>query len=1132
MSRTFPLNDGRPRARGRLALAALLGGGLLAADAALAQAVKFDVETFRPWAGYAIPNGEWVSADINGDGRTDVVHLVAGRDYAHTWTSKGDGTFAVGTFRPWAGYKMPNGRWMAADLDGDKRLDLVHVVAGKDYVHAWLSRGNGTFDVRTYRPWSGYAMPNGEWRVLDFDEDGRDDLVHLVSGRDYAHTWRSLGNGTFTVGTFRPWRGYAMPNGEWLTGDIDGDGRGDLVHAVKGRDYVHTWRSRGNGTFTVGTFRPWRGYAIPNGEWRMLDFNGDGRDDIVHVVAGRDYVHPWRSLGDGKFAVSTFRPWAGYAMPNGVWRVGDLNRDGRMDLIHAVAGRDYAHSWLSNGNGTFDVGTFRPWSGYAIPNGVWLEGDFDGDGKGDLFHAVRNRDVAHPWLSRFPARGEFFLEGLELTQAVQDMAHSVPMVAGKDTIVRAYPGFAGAGSRQVRGRLWVLNGGNWTALDALGAASVNAAENGNLRAKRERTDASLNFSVPAGALSAGGLRAWFERVTDAGTGATLACSGCRGTARNVTLGDDNTFRVRVLGMRYSNGSPAATFEPRALDYTMLRSWLRRAYPTGDLRYTSATVAANVAAPFGCSDVNARLTAIRNADVAAGRDRRTHYYGLVFDDSDSRSFFMRGCSAGIPGSASPGTVASGPTGSSTWGWDNDGSYGDWYGGHEIGHTVGRSHIGSGCGDSDSDSSYPFPNGQISGADGAFTGFDTGDAALGLPMRALPGTQWTDVMSYCPNQWISSYTYAAIRDRIAAEDGLGAGAEPSADIEIPVAGLPAGVEVAQGERTEIVEGVEAEVEAGAFGGAVLTEAEFVPQAAPVADPEPAMEEAPEVPEAALEGAPEIVDGQASDPLMAEMLAQAAGAPGEGGRPLPPEFGGDAAMVSVAPPEFGTADPAVTAQLGEADPDAPVVAETTLADGDFLAIAGTANLTEGTASFVDVRRAATALVPSGPVDSPVTVRALDASGTEIASTAIPFLPNSDREEGEDLMGVLDGAIPFPAGVATLELVVEGEVADSFSPPAGGDLGPSAEGDVAIEAARSDDPTEVPVSWEGGALEGAAGYDVQVSDDGGTTWSTLAVGLTEPETVLDLSGFEAGEVGVRVLLNAGFDTRVVGETVVPTGN
>ena len=68
-------------------------------------------------------------------------------------------------------------------------------------------------------------------------------------------------------------------------------------------------------------------------------------------------------------------------------------------------------------------------------------------------------------------------------------------------------------------------------------------------------------------------------------------------------------------------------------------------------------------------------------------------------------FMRGCAMDIPA-----YVASGPTGTGTWGWDFDGSYGDWYGGHELGHTYGRGHAnfcGAGGGPS-----YPYAGGRIS------------------------------------------------------------------------------------------------------------------------------------------------------------------------------------------------------------------------------------------------------------------------------------------------------------------------------------------------------------------------------------------------------------------------------------
>ncbi|MEO5823733.1 MAG: hypothetical protein ABIT71_24775, partial [Vicinamibacteraceae bacterium] len=220
----------------------------------------------------------------------------------------------------------------------------------------------------------------------------------------------------------------------------------------------------------------------------------------------------------------------------------------------------------------------------------------------------------------------------------------------------------------------------------------------------------------------------------------------------------------LVGIRFQSG-PAAV-APTALDFTLIQSWLGRAYPVPSVEWSQVTVDGPSAWPFQAPTVNAFLRGLRTVDVAGGVDARTHYYGLVADNDAAN--FMRGLASGIPTTADPSTVASGPCGASTFGWDTDGSYGDWYTGHELGHTFGRFHAefcGAGGG-----APYPFTDGQLSNADGAFVGFDVGDIANGLPLRALPGTAWHDVMSYCVNQWISSFTYTGIRTRLVAEDAL--------------------------------------------------------------------------------------------------------------------------------------------------------------------------------------------------------------------------------------------------------------------------------------------------------------------------------------------------------------------------
>ncbi len=364
------------------------------------------------------------------------------------------------------------------------------------------------------------------------------------------------------------------------------------------------------------------------------------------------------------------------------------------------------------------------------------------------------------------------MDGIEVTQAIQDMRPSVTLITGKRTAVRVYLSYYASPDIQVRGELLARSGsGAFYTVPSSNQAVLSSSNAGNLQPKRFDASLSLNFILPPEATSAGPWDFSLNSLVNTATGAVLTVA--RTATQRITFVNAAPLRVRVLGVRYATGSPAVQHTPSDLDFNLLFSWLRRAYPVSQVIGTRALIDISPTAPatFGSGDVNAQLAAIRALDVSSGTDRRTHYYGMVSD----AGFFMRGSAAGIPGTPDPSTVASGPTGSANWGWDNDGSYGDWYGGHELGHTFGRFHPGF-CGESHDDPSYPFTAGQLASNDDSFCGFDVGDPGLGLPPTALQGTVWHDVMTYCIRQWLSSYTYEGIRTRLTAEDGLPAGAVP--------------------------------------------------------------------------------------------------------------------------------------------------------------------------------------------------------------------------------------------------------------------------------------------------------------------------------------------------------------------
>jgi hypothetical protein len=236
--------------------------------------------------------------DFDGDGRSDIFGIT-GEDYILTSFSRGDGEFYSVFFTPWYGYGTLLGAWVVSDVNGDGKDDLQHIWGG-DYINTWISRGDGTYQIKSFQPWPGYNTSMGSWTQGDVNGDGKGDLQHLVGG-EYINTWISKGDGTYLIKSFRPKPGYDTSLGLWTQGDVNGDGKGDLQH-IWGGDFINTWISNGDGTYWIKSFRPWPGYDTAFGEFHVADYNGDGMDDILHLFGGYyPYYYLWTSNGDGTY---------------------------------------------------------------------------------------------------------------------------------------------------------------------------------------------------------------------------------------------------------------------------------------------------------------------------------------------------------------------------------------------------------------------------------------------------------------------------------------------------------------------------------------------------------------------------------------------------------------------------------------------------------------------------------------------------------------------------------------------------------------------------------------------------------------------------------------------------------------
>src|SRR5262249_48957562 len=135
---------------------------------------------------------------------------------------------------------------------------------------------------------------------------------------------------------------------------FNGDGKLDLVTANVQDDSVSVLLGKGDGTFQKAV--AYAAGTLPVGV-AVADFNKDGRPDLVvsnaglvedaHAGAGNILLNQ----GDGTFGAPVR---FGAGATTSALAVGDMNHDGRADLVTVNGGNNTVSVRLSNGDGTFD----------------------------------------------------------------------------------------------------------------------------------------------------------------------------------------------------------------------------------------------------------------------------------------------------------------------------------------------------------------------------------------------------------------------------------------------------------------------------------------------------------------------------------------------------------------------------------------------------------------------------------------------------------------------------------------------------------------------------------------------------------------------------------------------------------